>query len=103
MKILLSSTVILFLASCKPITLYFQQPEGPPEYVQGWNDGCETGLSLSNNTWQRMTYSFKRDPTMLDDPYYRAAWTEAQAYCRMYSTNATESTDKFFQGLGMMK
>lgn len=75
----------LALSGCaKPLLLYFEEPEGPPDYVQGWHDGCDSGIGAGGGFFAKMMYSFKKDPEMISNSLYRQGWNEAQLYCRFY-------------------
>ncbi|MCE3232040.1 MAG: hypothetical protein K0R98_297 [Rickettsiaceae bacterium] len=56
-----------------------------PEYTEGWDDGCSTGLSTMNPGYYKSFYSFKQDPYKVDNEVYYKAWKDAYTYCRQYS------------------
>jgi hypothetical protein len=60
-------------------------PNTPPEYTQGWDDGCQTGLSTMNPGYYKSFYAFKQDPYKADNEVYYKAWKDAYTYCRQYS------------------
>ena len=50
----------------KPVSLNLEPPEGPPEYRQGWADGCESGINVYNADFYKLlkTHKFKQDPKL---------------------------------------
>ncbi len=74
------------LSACKPRSvLMATAPEGPPEYVQGWNDGCESGLATYGNAYYRTFYHFKQDRNLVDNDLYYRTWSDAYNYCRHFT------------------
>lgn len=72
----------------RPIGMAEVDPNAPPNYQQGWNDGCDSGLAAyggSSYTWTG--YKFKQDYTKLDDKEYYGAWQQGWLYCRWYVWN----------------
>jgi hypothetical protein len=59
--------------------------DASPEYLEGWDDGCETGLSTMNPGYYKSFYAFKQDPYKVDNEVYYKAWKDAYTYCRQYS------------------
>lgn len=78
------------LMSCRPPSLYFTDPSGPPEYKLGWEDGCDTGLAAAGSMVERMAFGFKKRPELADNELYKTAWNEGFTYCRF----ATDPVDK---------
>lgn len=65
--------------------------EGPPPgkeytplYVEGWKDGCHTGVSATANYWYKMYYGFKQDPIKAQDRVYYKGWKDAFTYCNRW-------------------
>lgn len=82
---------LLMVAGCRPTGLWFVEPEGPPEFQLGWQDGCDTGLSAQEkDTFYRLMYGYKKRPEMLDNDLYKHGWTEGFNYCR-FSAAALQS------------
>ncbi len=76
-------SIILLISSCRPVTLAFSQPEGPPEFKLGWEDGCDTGLSAQDaGYWYRAMYGYKKRPEMMENELYKNGWNEGFSYCR---------------------
>ena len=48
--------LLLATTACRPPSLYFVQPSGPPEYKLGWEDGCDTGLSAQQGAVAKALY-----------------------------------------------
>lgn len=59
-------------------------PEGTPDFKQGWEDGCSTGLGAYGNGRYRAAYGWKQDHTKVSDADYYRAWKDAYTYCRWY-------------------
>lgn len=92
MKQLFSSLLIatlLITSGCRPTSLYFATPAGPPEYKLGWEDGCDTGLAASGNALGKFAYGFKKRPEFGDNEMYKSAWNEGFTYCR-FSLDAVD-------------
>ncbi|MCE3232038.1 MAG: hypothetical protein K0R98_295 [Rickettsiaceae bacterium] len=56
-------------------------PEGPPEYQQGFKDGCASGYSGYANSFNKMFFTWKQDPTLTTNNVYYQMWKDAYAYC----------------------
>lgn len=56
-----------------------------PEYLQGWDEGCETGLSTMVPGYYKSFYSYKIDPKMMANEVYYKAWKDSYTYCRHYA------------------
>ncbi len=72
----------LVLAGCRPVSIWFAQPEGPAEYQLGWQDGCDSGLSAQGSYLYRAIYGFKKRPEMGENDLYKQGWNEGFTYCR---------------------
>lgn len=77
----------------KPYTLDFNPPPGPPEYQQGWADGCETGMHSYTNSLAKFVgaYQMKQDPNLVNNNVYYQVWKDAFLYCAIYM----EANNKF--------
>ncbi|MCB2081341.1 MAG: hypothetical protein H6908_02825 [Hyphomicrobiales bacterium] len=58
--------------------------DAAPEFKQGWDDGCESGLHAYGNDYYRAFYKFKQDLKMVRHPLYFRAWTDGYQYCRSF-------------------
>ncbi len=56
----------------------------PAVYKQGWNDGCESGISAYGNDIYKAQYSFKQDVRLMRNRTYYKAWNDALNYCRSW-------------------
>lgn len=74
--------LLLVTAACRPPSLYFVQPAGPPEYKLGWEDGCDSGLAAQGGMVAKAAYGFKKRPEFFDNSVYTSAWNEGFTYCR---------------------
>ena len=77
------------LSSCRPFWLNTVTPDGPPEYVLGWEDGCDTGLSAEGDWSYKVTYGFKKRPEMAANDQYKQGWNEGFSYCRFSLASAS--------------
>ena len=80
--------VMLSLAACEPgrIAKVERPKEGPPEYLKGWDDGCESGLGTSyTNDWYKTFHSYTKDKRMINNRLYSVGWKDGYHYCRHYS------------------
>jgi hypothetical protein len=80
------------LCACRPTSLYFVDPVGPPEYKLGWEDGCDSGVSAQGGIVAKMIYGFKKRPEMSDNDQYKSAWNEGFTYCRFSLDPTGKST-----------
>ncbi len=61
---------------------------GSPEFTQGWEDGCHSGISAYGGThYRNLGYKFKQDYKMIHNKDYYNAWQDAYLYCRWYVWN----------------
>ncbi len=81
---------VLSVSACRPTSTYFVQPQGPPEYKLGWEDGCDTGVAASSSGLGKMMYGFKKRPEFGDNEIYKSAWNEGFTFCRF----SLEQVDK---------
>lgn len=58
--------------------------DGPPEFKQGWTDGCESGMASMSNSLYKASYSFKQDKTLRNNPVYYKTWKDTFNFCRHY-------------------
>lgn len=84
---------ILLLTACqsapdklKPMNWVFSQmpQDAPPAYKSGWQDGCESGLTVKSNDFYKTFYRLKQNTDLIHDPYYYNAWKSSFDYCRTY-------------------
>ena len=88
-KSLLIAIIALAVTGCRPASLYFVGPSGPPEYRLGWEDGCDTGMSAQGGPLYKMMFGFNKRPEMGSNELYKQAWSEGFTYCR-FSTSADQ-------------
>jgi len=92
MKKILLLTTLSLLTACHNVPAWkysmFERPVGnknyPPEYIQGWKDGCQSGAEASANHLYRFRYKFQQDWKMLDNRLYVNGWENAYNQCRKY-------------------
>lgn len=70
----------------KPISLNLEPPPGPPEYRQGWADGCESGMNVYSADFYKLlkSFEFKQDPNLRNNRVYYQVWKDAYLYCALY-------------------
>jgi hypothetical protein len=60
-------------------------PKGGTDlFKKGWQDGCETGISVTSNALQRHFYRFKQDSSLAGNHEYYTGWSVAYTYCQRY-------------------
>tara|TARA_B100001564_G_scaffold347324_1_gene347956 strand:+ start:126 stop:449 length:324 start_codon:yes stop_codon:yes gene_type:complete len=94
MKIITTTTLLalLVLSGCHNVPMWkydmFKRPYGnkpyPAEYIQGWQDGCESGAEASATHFYRLKYEFRQDWSMLNNTLYVSGWESAYNHCRKY-------------------
>lgn len=86
MKKLFVILVVLLLSACRPgggMSIINDGPqEGPPELVQGYRDGCQSGISAYGNDYYKSLYPFKQDARLVGNKTYLTIWRDAYNYCR---------------------
>lgn len=83
---------LLALPACDALPPWHQwMEEGPPPgqeytplYVEGWQDGCHSGIHATANNWYKMHYSFRQDPYKAQDRVYYKGWKDAFDYCQRF-------------------
>lgn len=65
-------------------------PAGPPEFQQGFKDGCESGISGWGSVTEKTAHSWKQDPFLMKNPLYKQIWRDAYHYCRVYMEMAQD-------------
>jgi hypothetical protein len=77
----------------KPASLDIDPPEGPPEYQQGWLDGCESGMAAYSDALPKSFKAFKlkQDPNLRNNKMYYQIWKDAFLYCAIF----LEATNKW--------
>lgn len=73
-------------------TLMMELPSnsGPPEYMQGYKDGCESGYSGYANQFNKNFWTWKQDPQLAQEKVYYQIWKDAYSYCAFYGMMADE-------------
>lgn len=89
-------TAFLLLTGCtgaggsldlrKPVSLNLEPPEGPPEYRQGWADGCESGMNVYSADFYKFlgVFEFKQDEKLRNNRMYYQVWKDAYLYCTLH-------------------
>ena len=97
--VLIALSILLLAVGCRPLSLYWIEPEGPAEYQLGWQDGCDTGLSAESGLFYKSIYGFKKRPEMGANDLYKQGWNEGFTYCRFALNSVKE--DKHQAGKGI--
>lgn len=98
MKILLLIFILTIITGCtgqifseksfmapKPFRMGNPDEDGHPDYLKGWDDGCNTGISTMSHGYYKSFYGFKQDPYMISNARYYKAWKDSYTYCRHYA------------------
>ncbi len=92
--------MIVIVAGCKPRpwTMAHAPEDATPQYKQGWEDGCGSGMAAYGNDVYKAAYEFKQDPKMVNHPLYFRAWIDGYQYCRPFINRYLN--DGFWGGVG---
>lgn len=71
--------------------LFEGPPNSPPKFKQGWQEGCESGISAFSNNLQRYFYKFKQDSELTQDKEYYIGWKIGWEYCKRYAYHALDT------------
>lgn len=80
----------------RPINMWEPKPYGigevpkggSPEFTQGWEDGCHSGLAAyGGDHYHYLGYKFRQDVRMITNKEYYQAWQDSYLYCRWYIWN----------------
>jgi hypothetical protein len=69
----------------KPFKMGGPPKDSHPDYLEGWNAGCNTGLSTMVPGYYKSFYAFEQDPYKSNNPMYYKAWQDSYHYCRQYA------------------
>ncbi len=77
----------------KPASLDLTPPPGPPEYEQGWSDGCESGMNAYAHDFYKSlrVFDLRLDPVLRQNRMYYQVWKDAFLYCAIYYDSAINS------------
>ena len=84
---LLIAACLIALGGCRPLSLYGIEPEGPPEYKLGWEDGCDSGISAEKGAIFSFTVGFRKRPEMANSQLYASGWSDGFTFCRFRASN----------------
>ena len=85
---------VIALSGCRPLSLYAIEPQGPPEYKLGWEDGCDTGVAAQQPAIYKLAFGFKKRPEFYNSQLYQTAWNEGFSYCR-FSLDPVDKSGAF--------
>lgn len=60
--------------------------EGPPEYIAGWEDGCQTGMTAYSTTMLRTFHTAQVNAPMMSNTNYNKGWRLGNRYCNYYTS-----------------
>lgn len=69
----------------KPFKIGGPPKDAHPDYLEGWEDGCNTGLSTMVPGYYKSFYGYQQDPYKTGNPIYYKAWKDSYTYCRQYA------------------
>ena len=91
LSIMLTAAVLTGLSGCKyfssktglgrPAGFIMTIDYGPPDYRQGYSDGCQSGYSGYGDSFNRFFHTWKQDPDKVKNPVYYQIWKDAYTYC----------------------
>ncbi len=64
-------------------------PDGPPDFQEGWRDGCKTGMGTMAPNYYKTFYKFTQNTHKIQNKMYYQAWKDAYTYCRQYTFRFT--------------
>lgn len=80
----------MLVTGCKNAQFYYNKPEGPPDYVEGWDDGCDSAHASGGSILQRFYFRYTKNPDKLDNNLYKLGWSEGWSFCR-FTLNAPKN------------
>ncbi|PIR33132.1 MAG: hypothetical protein COV36_03250 [Alphaproteobacteria bacterium CG11_big_fil_rev_8_21_14_0_20_44_7] len=88
---ILVAMAVVLLCGCnnpitepKPVLLDTELDYGPPEFRQGYEDGCKSALGAYGNSYQKTAYGLRKDPRYETDRMYNQVWKDGWSYCYMW-------------------
>ena len=98
-RILIIILLMFGLTSCSDGKLYpfwakaaslriHDGPPGPPNYRQGYKDGCESGFKAYSQHYNKVWWEFRQDKNLRQDPVYYQIWKDAYSYCASFANSA---------------
>lgn len=61
--------------------------EGPPDYIAGWEDGCETGMTTYSHSFMQTRYKANINAQMMaTNQNYNKGWRLGNKYCTYYTS-----------------
>ncbi len=91
MHCFLSIICLVVLSACVAGggTREYSMFDGPPDgqvhsglYLQGWRDGCETGVASSADNVYRYSRLFRQNWQLAQNDIYHKGWRDAYDFCR---------------------
>jgi len=81
-------SLVLFLTGCGSSMV--RTPQGPPQWQQGYSEGCTSGYSAAGHPY----YRWEKDPRRaLDDRLYGMGWKDGFETCK----SSYESTGRLLR------
>ena len=87
----MASLSVLLLSACghnyitdpEPLLLDTHVDSGPPEYRQGYADGCHTAMAAYGTSYMKSVYKLHKEAKYANNKMYNQAWKDAWNYCYM--------------------
>jgi len=87
LRLALITGLMIVASACdlrKPGYMSLDPPDGPPEYRQGWYDGCISAMDANANHFYKTFLTVRQDEELTKNPVYYQVWKDAYLYCRYY-------------------
>lgn len=65
----------------RPAGFIMEIDYGPPDYRQGYKDGCQSGYSGYGDSFNKLFHTWHQDPDKVKDPVYYQVWKDAYSFC----------------------
>ncbi len=83
-------SLVLLLAGCfnpltdpHPLLLETEVNTGPPEYRQGYHDGCRSAMAAYGTSYMKTVYKINKQAQYATSRMYNQAWKDSWNYCYM--------------------
>jgi hypothetical protein len=88
--VLIAALSLQLASACAPVPIGLtRDPPGPPEFVEGYHDGCDSGLAAFGNSYYKAFYHFTKRFDVVNDGLYQNGWEKGYQYCRQYAMKWT--------------
>jgi len=80
-----------------------EPPPGPPEYQQGYMDGCESGFKGYSKPYNQIWWRFRQDPVLRQNDTYLKVWRDSYFYCAAYALSIAQHGISNFNKSGVFQ